>query len=45
VAMAGIARENVSRVLKDWTEHEMVSRLADYYCLEKKDAIQREAEP
>ena len=44
-AMAGIARENVSRVLKDWTEHEMVSRLADYYCLEKKDAIQREAEP
>jgi CRP-like cAMP-binding protein len=44
-AMAGIARENVSRVLKDWTEHAMVSRLAGYYCLEKKDAIQREAEP
>ena len=43
-AMAGIARENVSRVLKDWTEHAMVSRLAGYYCLEKKDAIQREAE-
>jgi CRP/FNR family cyclic AMP-dependent transcriptional regulator len=44
-AMAGIARENVSRVLKDWTEHAMVSRLAGYYCLEKKDAIQGEAEP
>src|ERR1700692_367458 len=44
-AMAGIARENVSRVLKDWTEHAMVSRLAGYYCLEKKDAIQNEAEP
>jgi CRP/FNR family cyclic AMP-dependent transcriptional regulator len=44
-AMAGIARENVSRVLKDWTEHAMVSRLAGYYCLEKKDAIQSEAEP
>jgi CRP/FNR family transcriptional regulator, cyclic AMP receptor protein len=43
--MAGIARENVSRVLKDWTEHGMVSRLAGYYCLEKKDAIQNEAEP
>ena len=44
-AMAGIARENVSRVLKDWTEHGMVSRLAGYYCLEQKAAIQREAEP
>jgi CRP-like cAMP-binding protein len=42
-AMAGIARENVSRVLKDWTEHAMVSRLAGYYCLEKKDAIKCEA--
>ena len=40
-AMAGIARENVSRVLKDG----MVSRLAGYYCLEKKDSVQREAEP
>jgi CRP/FNR family cyclic AMP-dependent transcriptional regulator len=44
-AMAGIARENVSRVLKDWSEHGAVSRLAGYYCLEKKDAVQREAEP
>jgi hypothetical protein len=44
-AMAGIARENVSRVLKDWSEHGMVSRLAGYYCLEKKDSVQREAEP
>jgi CRP/FNR family transcriptional regulator, cyclic AMP receptor protein len=44
-AMAGIARENVSRVLKDWSEHGVVSRLAGYYCLEKKDAVQREAEP
>jgi CRP/FNR family transcriptional regulator, cyclic AMP receptor protein len=44
-AMAGIARENVSRVLKDWSDHGMVSRLAGYYCLEKKEAIQRQAEP
>jgi CRP/FNR family transcriptional regulator, cyclic AMP receptor protein len=44
-AMAGLARENVSRVLKDWTEHGIVSRLAGYICLEKKDAIQSEAEP
>jgi CRP/FNR family transcriptional regulator, cyclic AMP receptor protein len=43
-AMAGIARENVSRVLKDWTTRSLVSRLAGYYCLESKTAIDREAE-
>jgi CRP/FNR family transcriptional regulator, cyclic AMP receptor protein len=44
-AMAGIARENVSRVLKEWMTHSLVSRLAGYYCLENKAAIKREAEP
>jgi len=44
-AMAGIARENVSRVLKDWSTHSLVTRLAGYYCLENKAAIKREAEP
>jgi CRP-like cAMP-binding protein len=44
-AMAGIARENVSRVLKDWTTHSLISRLAGYYCLENKAAIKREAKP
>jgi CRP/FNR family cyclic AMP-dependent transcriptional regulator len=44
-AMAGIARENVSRVLKEWMTRSMVSRLAGYYCLENKAAIKREAEP
>jgi CRP/FNR family transcriptional regulator, cyclic AMP receptor protein len=43
-AMAGIARENVSRILKDWTSRAMISRLAGYYCLEKKAAIEQEAE-
>jgi CRP/FNR family transcriptional regulator, cyclic AMP receptor protein len=43
-AMAGIARENVSRILKDWTSRSLVSRLAGYYCLENKAAIDREAE-
>jgi CRP-like cAMP-binding protein len=42
-AMAGIARENVSRILKDWTNHGLITRLAGYYCLEKKSAIEREA--
>jgi CRP-like cAMP-binding protein len=44
-AMAGIARENVSRVLKDWSTRSLVTRLAGYYCLENKAAIKREAEP
>jgi CRP/FNR family cyclic AMP-dependent transcriptional regulator len=43
-AMAGIARENVSRILKDWASRALVSRLSGYYCLEKKAALEREAE-
>ena len=35
-AMAGIARENVSRVLQDWMKRKVVSRLAGYYCIEDK---------
>jgi CRP/FNR family transcriptional regulator, cyclic AMP receptor protein len=33
-AMAGIARENVTRVLNDWQRRKIVSRLSGYYCLE-----------
>ena len=40
-AMAGIARENVSRVLQDWMKRKVVSRLAGYYCLEDKRALDR----
>jgi CRP/FNR family transcriptional regulator, cyclic AMP receptor protein len=43
-AMAGIARENVSRVLNDWAHRSLVSRLAGYYCLENKAVLEREAE-
>lgn len=43
-AMTGIARENVSRILNDWLRQKLVSRLAGYYCLEKRAAIEREAE-
>ena len=42
-AMAGIARENVSRILQDWMRQSLMSRLAGYYCLEKKAALEREA--
>jgi CRP/FNR family transcriptional regulator, cyclic AMP receptor protein len=43
-AMAGIARENVSRILNDWKRRKLVSRLSGYYCLENKAQLQREAE-
>lgn len=43
-AMAGVARENVSRIVKAWMRRSLVSRLAGYYCLENRAALQREAE-
>ena len=42
-AMAGIARENASRILKDWTRRTLVSRLAGYYCVENRVELEREA--
>jgi CRP-like cAMP-binding protein len=41
-AMAGVARENVSRLLTDWTNSCSLSRLAGYYCIENKKAFQKE---
>jgi CRP/FNR family transcriptional regulator, cyclic AMP receptor protein len=43
-AMAGIARENISRILNDWKRRKLVSRLSGYYCLENKAQLEREAE-
>src|ERR1044072_3015580 len=43
-AMAGIARENVSRILNEWMRNKLLSRLAGYYCLENRSALEREAE-
>jgi CRP/FNR family cyclic AMP-dependent transcriptional regulator len=43
-AMAGIARENVSRILNDWKRRKLISRLSGYYCLEDKARLQSEAE-
>jgi CRP/FNR family transcriptional regulator, cyclic AMP receptor protein len=41
-AMAGISRANVSRILAHWMRGAVVSRLAGYYCLENRAAIERE---
>ncbi len=42
-AMAGIARENLSRILQEWTRAALISRLAGYYCIENKTALDHEA--
>ena len=41
-AMAGIARENVSRIMNDWMRTKVVTRLSGYYCLEDLAKLQRE---
>jgi CRP/FNR family transcriptional regulator, cyclic AMP receptor protein len=43
-AMAGVARENVSRTLNDWMRKKLVSRVSSYYCLENKERLEAEAE-
>jgi CRP/FNR family transcriptional regulator, cyclic AMP receptor protein len=43
-AMAGIARENVSRILNDWKRRSLVSRLSGYYCIENKAALEKEVD-
>jgi CRP-like cAMP-binding protein len=42
-AMAGIARENVSRILQEWMRRALITRLAGYYCLENKAALERDS--
>jgi hypothetical protein len=42
--MAGIARENVNRILADWKRRKLVSRISGYYCLESKSQLQREVD-
>ena len=43
-AMAGIARENLSRILQDWMDAKLVTRLAGYYCLENRATLERAAD-
>jgi CRP-like cAMP-binding protein len=43
-AMAGIARENVNRILHDWKRRKLVSRQSGYYWIESQAKLQREAE-
>jgi len=38
-AMAGIARENVSRIMNEWVRASVISRVSAYYCIENKAAL------
>src|SRR5579872_4630976 len=41
-AMAGIARENVSRILNEWMRLKLVTRFSGYYCIESKAKLEKE---
>ena len=40
--LAGIARENVSRILNKWMRLKLVTRLSGYYCLENAAELEKE---
>ena len=42
-AMAGIARENVNRILAEWKRRKLIGRISGYYCIENMQALQSEA--
>ena len=40
-AMAGVARENVSRALSDWKQRDLVTRSSGFYCLNDITTLKR----
>ena len=43
-AMAGIAREHVSRTVNEWMRSKIITRVSGYYCLEDPEKLQREVD-
>lgn len=43
-SMAGIARENVSRIVNEWMRANIITRQSGYYCLENPATLEREIE-
>lgn len=41
-AMAGVARENVSRTMSDWRKRNIVTRSSSYYCINDPAALAQE---
>ncbi|MBY0532526.1 MAG: Crp/Fnr family transcriptional regulator [Xanthobacteraceae bacterium] len=39
-AMAGIARENASRILNKWARDKIISRHAGYYCIDAREKVE-----
>ena len=44
-AMAGVARENVTRILNDWQREKLVTRHGGYYCVENKAQLEHKVKP
>ena len=42
-AMAGVARENVSRTMSEWRKRDIVKRTSNYYCINDPKALARES--
>ena len=43
-AMAGVARENVSRILNEWMRDKLISRMSGHYCIDDREKLEEEAE-
>jgi CRP/FNR family transcriptional regulator len=43
-AMAGVARENVSRTMSEWRRRDLVTQAQQYYCINDVAALEREME-
>jgi CRP-like cAMP-binding protein len=43
-AMAGMTRENFSRVMHDWLKRSLVSRVSGRYCLEKRSVLEQDSD-
>jgi CRP-like cAMP-binding protein len=43
-AMAGVARENVSRTISEWRKRDVVTRSSNYYCINDPKALARDLE-
>ncbi len=41
-AMAGISRENVNRILKEWLAEGLITRNAGYYCVENRPELEKQ---
>jgi CRP/FNR family transcriptional regulator, cyclic AMP receptor protein len=43
-AVAGVARENVSRILNEWMRDKLISRMSGHYCIDDREKLEEEAE-